>query len=129
MASFKNVLTDVLGKEIPIDLARAIFRLDLFNVMKYCPILDDGLQDKYDELLNERSAQRESTMKALTLAILADSQATVYDDTAENLVANETNNWLQYSQNVFLHGTWILEHVWSTFLPGLASTIKNFFIR
>ena len=53
MASFKNVLTDVLGKEIPIDLARAIFRLDLFNVMKYCPILDDGLQDKYDELLNE----------------------------------------------------------------------------
>ena len=129
MASFKNVLTDVLGKEIPIDLARAIFRLDLFNVMKYCPILDDGLQDKYDELLNERSAQRESTMKALTLAILADSQATVYDDTAENLVANETNNWLQYSQNVFLHGTWILEHVWSTFLPELASTIKDFFIK
>ena len=60
MASFKNVLTDVLGKEIPIDLARAIFRLDLFNVMKYCPILDGGLQDKYDELLNERSAQHES---------------------------------------------------------------------
>ena len=88
------MLVDVLGKEIPIDLARAIFRLDLFNVMKYCPILDDGLQDKYDELLNERSAQRESTMKALTLAILADSQTTVYDDTAENLVANETNSWL-----------------------------------
>jgi hypothetical protein len=129
MASFKNVLTDVLGKEIPIDLARAIFRLDLFNVMKYCPILDDGLQDKYDELLNERSAQRESTMKALTLSILAESQTTVYDDTAENLVANETNSWLQYSQNVFLHGTWILEHVWSTFLPELASTIKTFFIK
>ena len=129
MASFKNVLTDVLGKEIPIDLARAIFRIDLFNVMKYCPILDDGLQDKYDELLNERSAQRESTMKALTLSILAESQTTVYDDTAENLVADETNSWLQYSQNVFLHGTWILEHVWSTFLPELASTIKTFFIK
>ena len=129
MAAFKNVLTDVLGKEIPIDLARAIFRLDLFNVMKYCPILDDGLQDKYDKLLNERSAQRESTMKALTLAILTEQSTTVYDDTAESLLASETTSWLQYSQNVFLHGTWVLEHVWSTFLPELASTLKTFFIR